>query len=369
MRPLALVAVMGSLLCATAVVLLLIVKGRRIPVTKPVANTQEANPKPLSIAARKSPHRSKMACIMYSVWHDNCHAGGSHLQTGPVPTNQWGWWGVPQAAKGSISNYRFMRANNPELPNHLIIDRHVDLLNQMDIDFVYLDLSNGEQQVIGNGAKAFCRRLSQLVKRGIGIPKVTFFLKGPSSIQWAQSTFYGGSYSDKIFATINGKKLLLVGANPLFGTGGAAAWSDAKFEYRRIWGIGALPKSWSFKERPGANSKAFSVGGQPEQNAAIAAVQSSYMVQNGSIGPGATGRNGGQTLKQSFQAAKASGARIISLGTFNEWCAQNFGSPGSPTFTDVWKDEYSADLEPVQGSFGKKYFLMAKQLIADWKNT
>ena len=49
-----------------------------------------------------------------------------------------------------------------------------------------------------------------------------------------------------------------------------------------------------------------------------------------------------------MQNAVASGASIINLGTFNEWAAQNLGTPSRPLYTDIYGEEYSADLEPVQ---------------------
>ena len=364
------VIVVGGIVSVGAIVLIWVLFFASKPRLKPRLHvprpaSEVPDPPPLPIAGRKRRHPSKTACIMYSIWHDNAHQGGSFMQTGSVPTDKWGWWGVPVVARGSIANYTFMRNRDPELPNHKVIDAHVDLLNQLDVDFIYLDLSNGEQQLIVDGAKALCRRYSQLVRRGIATPKVTFFIQGMASIAFFKSTFYGGAYDPGIFATLNGKKLLLVGSN--HQAVDRAAWSDGAFEYRRIWGGAVLPKQWSFKELPGHNTRAFSVNGRPEQSAAIAAVQSTLMAQNGRVVPSAVGRKNGDTLRTTFAAAVASGAPIISVGIFNEWCAQNSGTPSAPSYTDIYLDEHSACIEPVQGSHGSRYFTLTKQLIADWK--
>lgn len=159
-----------------------------------------------------------------SVWHDYMLSTGSHLQAdGNVPYPEWGWWGVPATAGGSIFNYYFMVNGDPESPNHLIIDAHVSLLNQLDVDIIFLDLSNGQQTEIVQSAQAVCRRYSQLAERGIATPKITMLLDGEGSVPFAQATFYSGAYDSRIWATMGSRPLLLVGARD---TGRpAAAWA------------------------------------------------------------------------------------------------------------------------------------------------
>lgn len=78
----------------------------------------------------------------------------------------------------------------------------------------------------------------------------------------------------------------------------------------------------------------------------------------------AIGRRNGQTLREQFAAAVATGANIIMVKSFNQWtgCLADGGTGENYT------PELSTDMEPMSGGFGALYLQILQGLIASFKS-
>lgn len=61
--------------------------------------------------------------------------------------------------------------------------------------------------------------------------------------------------------------------------------------------------------------------------------------------------------------------KAITITWWNEWCAQLFyDGNGNPRFVDNYTQEFSRDIEPMEGGHGDMYYQWTKQYIAAYKN-
>ena len=110
--------------------------------------------------------------------------------------------------------------------------------------------------------------------------------------------------------------------------------------------------------------------GEPEQMCAPVATQKTRMTVDG-INPvdGAVGRQNGAYFIKYMDAAIAVGPRFLFIHAWNEWTAQNLGTQNEPWFVDLWKTEYNADIEPMEGGHGWKYYEIMVEKIGQYKDT
>ena len=84
--------------------------------------------------------------------------------------------------------------------------------------------------------------------------------------------------------------------------------------------------------------------------------------------PTAHGRNGGIFWYCQWYYAFEVHPKVVGLTWWNEWTAQRYEiSPGKFIFTDAYNQEYSRDIEPMEGGHGDQYYQWLKQYIAHYK--
>ena len=157
---------------------------------------------------------NKIVGIGYSVWFDHVDYIGSNPEypfhheldsngqiVEPPYYTGYHWWGVSAYAKDpdntrpvdprndlqyDLRMYNFYDRANPDWSNkdsintHLI-DYHADYLSDAGVDFIGIDLSNGNQSDIWDSAKAVAHRYSQLLSDGVLTPKIVFYIDDASS--------------------------------------------------------------------------------------------------------------------------------------------------------------------------------------------
>ncbi|MBE9601380.1 hypothetical protein [Pedobacter sp. MC2016-24] len=325
--------------------------------------------------------------IFYAVWSNETiqrSLYGSDVynmaSTAYSPYPQFNWWGKPAYAAshgdGTIKNNYLMYLNNdPEQPNTGLIDYHADLLSQAGVDFITLDLTNGAQQHIVNGAKALCLRYQWRIAHQYPTPKIVCWVLDEATLKAVEKQIFE-VYDEEIFFNYLGKKLLLI-AKP----DTALIQGDSKqpavpvngrfrhYSSRHCWGLSAVKGScWSFKSNTAIPPPAFYYEGKPEQMAAAVATQSTYMTTDGiNADQEAIGRQKGAFFNTYMEAAKTVQPTFLFIHSWNEWAAQNLGSQAAPHFTDLWKTEYSADIEPMSGGHGDQYYQLMKTKIGEFK--
>ena len=79
----------------------------------------------------------------------------------------------------------------------------------------------------------------------------------------------------------------------------------------------------------------------------------------------ALGREGGCTFWHQWQNAFESRPKVVTVTWWNEWIAQRFEDN---KFVDNYSEEYSRDIEPMEGGHGSKYYDWMKEYIAAYKS-
>lgn len=316
--------------------------------------------------------KNKYATILYSTWSDYWIAGGGQLKSNGQPYYQpdgapygpggvYHWWGKPAYSSGNLLNYKFMINGDPNNPNDALIDLHATQLYNAGIDFISIDLSNGTQQGIIDGARAVCKRYTERKAASLPAPKVVFFVNNPATATVVKNTFYGGAYGD-IFFNFAGKPLILAkdpNGDPIFNT----------FTLRQIWGLlnGGAATQWSFKENTPINSPtpspSYKKDGWPEERSVCAASQGTYMTTPA----GRQGRQNGTYFDWHWNLVKQNNPTFVFITAWNEWGSQNQGNTTTPAFVDCYLTEYSADLEPMTGGHGSQYYNLLQTRVAEYK--
>lgn len=320
----------------------------------------------------------KYVSIFYACWVNealNTTFGDDVYIMGETPYSpypQWNWWGKPLYAEthgdGTIKNNYRLYFDSPDNPNNELIDWHAELLFNAGIDYITLDLTNGTQTNIVNGAKAICQRYEERYSMGLDSPKIVFWVQDSLCLKVVEEQIFN-VYRDEIFFEYLDKKLVNVAGgnvNPAIPDAGVFG----KYTCRRMWGLNNSGNYWQFKVNSSTPPPPFYFNGKPEQMCAPVATQATYMTLNG-ISPtaGAVGRQNGDYFIKYMDAAIAADVKFIFIHSWNEWTAQNFGTPETPVFVDLWKTEYSSDIEPMTGGHGWYYYNLMCQKISEFKGT
>ena len=319
----------------------------------------------------------KYVTIFYACWANEClnttYGDDVYIMgiTPYSPYPEWNWWGKPLYAAttgdGTIKNNYKLYFDSPDNPNRDLIDRHANLLDSAGIDFITLDLTNGTQTKIFNGAKAICKRYQERYNQGLHSPQIIFWVQDSVCLQKVETEIFN-VFQSEIFFEYLGKKLVNVaGGNiqPAIPTEGIFS----KYTCRRMWGLNNTGSFWQFKVNSVNPPPPFYYNGEPEQMCAPVATQSTVMTNDG-INPwsGAVGRQNGAYFVKYMDAAINAGVKFVFIHSWNEWTAQNLGTQQTPMFVDQWKTEYSSDIEPMYGGHGWDYYDLMREKISEFKN-
>lgn len=131
---------------------------------------------------------------------------------------------------------------------------------------------------------------------------------------------------------------------------------------RKMWGLKAQPEEgvWSFldiKNMPNPDAD-----GYTEQMCVCTAAQETYMSL-----PTAHGRNHGIFLYTQWYNAFQNRPKVITVTWWNEWAAQRFEENGNNLFVDNYTQEYSRDIEPMEGGHGDQYYQWLKEYIRAYR--
>ncbi len=287
----------------------------------------------------------------------------------------WNWWAKPLYAAtngdGTVKNNYKMYFGTPETPNSKLLDWHAKLLSEAGIDGIVLDLTNGTQTKIVNGAKAICKHYAQRQKSGLPTPKIVLWVKDESTLRHVEEMIFD-VYPSEIFLEYLGKKLVCANetaeSKPYPAIPTIGIW--ANYTVRCMWGLRNDASIWVFKVASETPPGPFMYQGRPEQMCAPVATQRSVMTGDGmTAAQGAIGRQNGAYFNKYMDAAMKAAPTFLFIHSWNEWAAQNLDdvTPETPKFVDIWKAEYSADIEPMHGGHGWYYYDLMKRRIAEYK--
>jgi hypothetical protein len=137
------------------------------------------------------------------------------------------------------------------------------------------------------------------------------------------------------------------------------------FTVRSMWGLGVdyTGGQWCFLSTNNHNKFTKGPDGKPEQVSVAVASQETYMSRLNT----AKSRNGGMFWYAQWLTAFEFRPKIVTLTWWNEWTAQRLNIDGEYVFTDNYNQEYSRDIEPMEGGHGDLYYRWMIEYISAYK--
>ncbi len=343
-------------------------KGTVIKNTTITATPTEGNKLGLDIT-----DKTGLVSICYSVWfdaiigtHDKPLDQYNNITEALAGNQPWGpvsafhYWSKPAEGYYSSSDKNVIR-------------KHMTQLYTAGVDYIVIDLTNANDGYIGASAwtnyiqkpmDAICDTIMEMRAEGQGTPYVVFWVgdnKGPlyreiynkyhAVEKWQDCFVY---WDDKPFLHTTHMQYDEFPCKDLF-------------TIRSMWGLkfsNYEEGQWSFLNPDNTVHLALDKNGKAEQVSVAVASQESYMSQ-----PTAHGREGGFFWFRQWYYAFDIQPKVVTLTWWNEWTAQRFDVKGlqGPQFVDNYNQEYSRDIEPMEGGHGDQYYQWMKAYISAYK--
>ena len=347
----------------------------------------------------------KLVGIFYQIWHVQTgttypdqilydhHAiyqEGGHAAVkeaygkGPVG---WGhYWGQPY--------FGYYLTND-----QWVIRKHASMLCDIGVDFIYLDVTNGNP--LTTSYMAIFKEYKAMREMGMDTPDICFFMADDASLNprvfediW-DNIYSTGQYSD-LYVMYKGKPLLL---------GNVEKIEDKEaletFTVRRCWAlrdnVNKGKDMWTWMHE--RNQPISTYNGEPEEISISAAILAN-------LGMGRSNTKGrqpklltlpdgtkdifqfelettGQGLffAEQMQRAAEADTYVLLINAWNEWGAGRWEGNSYPTianthidwtysyYVDCFNPEFSRDIEPMAGGFGDNYYYQLAQFLRAFKGS
>ena len=318
--------------------------------------------------------KTDIVSICYSVWFDYILGSGTEPVTdwynitevqaglkdwGPSPA--FHYWAKPAQGYYRSSDKTAIRNNMT-----LIYNAGVDfiILDHTNLHNGYLDNADLKKRMIDDPMTALFDTIMEMRAEGLGTPYVVVWCGDNDGrlYQYLYDEYYNVEKWRDCFVYWDGKPLLLTTHTmpenfPLK--------DQDIYTVRSMWGLGVdfAGGQWSYLNVYNYGRVANGADGKPEQVGVAVAAQETYMSEST-----AHGRKGGTFWYCQWYYAFEVHPKIVTLTWWNEWTVQRIEiSPGRYIFTDNYNQEYSRDIEPMEGGHGDQYYQWLKQYISYYK--
>ena len=284
-----------------------------------------------------------------------------------------------------------------------IIRKHASMLSDIGVDFIFLDVTNGNPQ--STSYKAIFKEYEQMRKEGLDTPDICFFLADNADLvenvflELWDDVYSTGQYSD-LYVMYDGKPLIL---GNLKSVSKDTAKLVKNFTYRRCWALKANVKNgkdfWTWMcESPQVASYKSTKENIEEISisAAVLANTSSGRSNQKGKQPKVTKladgtkddfqfnlETTGQGLFFAEQMERAADVDpyVVLITEWNEWAAGRWNGNGHPTiantyiswsesyYVDCFNPEFSRDIEPMKGGFGDNYYYQLAKFMREFKGS
>ena len=279
------------------------------------------------------------------------------------PTNpQYGPAGAPHFWGESVFGYYHHQ-------DRYVITKHIQMLNDAQIDVWYLDISNGIFPSYEASIFNICGIIKEMKAAGRKVPKLAFMVNSNAATTLARihELFYAtGAFSDLWFQ-LDGKPLALAPSSEMPSN------LLGYFTFRRSWAWSAGQDNWTWLENYPQRFAWHTSPSVPEQISVASASHPTIFkgksFYNGTQTPINSQRVTDLTLQDPFfaeqwQRALEVNPPIVCVTQWNEWIASRFlkeagkgdesflGKPlniGDSYFVDAYNSEFNRDLEPSKG--------------------
>jgi hypothetical protein len=322
------------------------------------------------------PKDDKTVGIFYFLWLGQHSVGGPFDITELLKVNpQNPKWGPPGV---------FHHWGKPELgyytsDSEYVIRRHARMLSAAGVDTLIFDVTNAF--TYPDIYKKLCRIYTNLRSEGQPTPQVMFLTHSAS--QKTIETLYHDFYAENLYPDLwfhwKGKPLILGSTEGLpahicefFTIRDCWAWTHGKDTWQ--W-LDHSPQRFGWHESPDRPEQlSVSVAQHPTSNIGRSH-QNSRQPQADTIGV-CPDTDKGLYFQQQWDRALEINPEFLFITGWNEWVAQRFlreagkppgemiGSPltpGQTFFVDAYSQEYSRDIEPMEGGYTDNYYY---QMIA-----
>ncbi|MBR0157827.1 MAG: hypothetical protein IJM24_01960 [Clostridia bacterium] len=253
------------------------------------------------------------------------------------------------------------------------IRNNMKLLYNAGVDFIILDYTYATSPGYNPGTGpwssyiegpviALLDTIMEMRAEGQGTPYVVFWMGSSNMFDIMYERFMQPEKWQDCFVYWNGRPFIM-------------NWSKDDTDYealfpaltvRSMYGLRgeASVNQWSYLEIDNSRTVSYGADGKPEHMCADVATQETYMSQ-----PTAHGRQGGRFWNGQWKNVFSVHPKIVTVTWWNEWCAQEYYVDGvGYIFTDNFNQEYSRDVEPMEGGHGDQYYRWLCEYIRCYKN-
>ncbi len=351
-------------------------KGRKHANVTIKAEPTEGNTLGLDITNRKD-----VVSICYTLWFNAIHGNGTNEikearnvseyteKYGFSTEKGFGEKGGPNAV-GAFHYWAKPAQGYYRSTDKAAAKRNMELLYKAGVDFVIIDYtyatspgydpgSSSWNTYIEGPSTALLDSIMEMRAEGEGTPYVVFWMGSDNMFGHMKEKFLDVEKWKDCFVYWDGKPFIM-------------NWEKKEgktydgLTVRSMYGLAgkAYEGQWSYLEIDNSRTVANDAAGNPEHMCADVATQETYMSL-----PTAHGRQGGRFWNQQWKNVFDVHPKIMTVTWWNEWCAQLFNVDGvGYVFTDNFNQEYSRDVEPMEGGHGDLYYRWLCEYIKCYKN-
>jgi hypothetical protein len=310
--------------------------------------------------------KKNLVGINYSTWHSlafrrnqpirniqKIHSGKGKFGY----RGSWHFWAEP-----AVGYYRG--------DNAMVMDYHFELFEEAKIDFIILDVTNIypksklKDEYIYKPFEVMVKVMRDRQQAGKESPRIVMWSPGVLAEELDERYFSKPEYDDLWLYLDDGQ-----GAKPLFlsrlDRDQIPQKLNDQLTIRTMWGLRSKPadREWSFLMN--YPQTVATCDGKPEQLVVCTALQKNYMSNEKS----GTSREQGKTFQRQWSRAFEIRPKFIVITWWNELIAQRQkdGKDGQVQFVDMFRPEYSRDIEPVKEPYGDMYFRFMRDYIKAYK--
>ena len=282
--------------------------------------------------------------------------------------------------------YGYYSMNDP-----WVVTRHIELLTMAGIDYLCFDATN--TIIYPTSAKLVLDTLLKYKKQGWNVPKVMFYTNTGSgtTVKKIYNEYYQTEKYDDIWFSPNGKPMIIGitenNANASDQTKYLHLYDYISSDMQEFFDVkesqwpngdineNAVPwMSWQYPQLIHSDTKSISVSVAQHSPTRISFSYEDPQSSRGydyKTGTANSDYEKGQNFQNEWNTVFDNYSKIenVLVTSWNEWMAIKYITDGQPNFCDVYNEEYSRDLEPMNGSCKDDFYMQFIENVRKYKFT
>jgi len=247
--------------------------------------------------------------------------------------------------------------------------KNMELIAKADVDFIVCDYTfatydggflpgtSAWNTYIGGPLTALLDTIVEMRAEGLKTPYVVLWPNSPRLFEFLYDNFVGVEKWKDCFVYWNNKPFIMTW---IYG-----GYEGNQFETVGMYGLQGkvTSKQWSYLEVDNSATCARDDNGNPLHMTACVATQRTYMT----CFDIACGRDKGRFWNNQWKNVFDVHPKIMTVTWWNEWGAILFHQNDQWFFTDNFNQEYSRDIEPMEGGHGDLYYRWLCEYVKCYK--